>query len=108
MADSLLASAQAERQTNAPEASGASEPAGDASQDLPPVDASQDRPLVVAAFRRALSRDPDEDEVRLACEMLWSHCAHYRSAGHGDDSRRLAWGDLCRAILNLNEFVYID
>jgi mono/diheme cytochrome c family protein len=105
MADSLLASARPEHWANAPEES---EPGVDASQDRQPVDASHDRPLVVEAFRRALSRDPDEEEIRLASELLVRHSAHYRSDGHGDESPRWAWGDLCRAILNLNEFLYID
>jgi mono/diheme cytochrome c family protein len=96
LADSLLASTE-------PHSLG--DPVG---RSAASVDASPEESLVVAAFWRALSREPDGDEIRLASELLSSHCAHYRSAGHGDESRRLAWVDLCRAILNVNEFLYID
>jgi hypothetical protein len=44
------------------------------------------------AFQRSLQRDPTDSEIR-ACQQLL---------------QRAGWTELCRALLNINEFVYID
>jgi hypothetical protein len=94
--------------------------------------------LVTQIFRSALSRDPDADESRLAIDLLDRHAAIHAAtpqaqppdppaataqqadsqvANAKETAQRLASPnpayraavvDLCRAILNLNEFVYID
>jgi hypothetical protein len=40
--------------------------------------------------------------------LLTSHTEKHRAAGNLSEADRLALIDLCRAILNLNEFIYID
>ena len=70
------------------------------------ADAEQAKPVVEALFLTALNRSPTLDESRLAIELLRRHAALHREAGAG--ASRLAVTDLCRAILNLNEFAYID
>ena len=94
--------------------------------------------LVTQIFRSALCRDPDADESRLAIDLLDRHAAIHAAtaetqppgapAANAQDTNsekananetaqppagpnpahRAAVVDLCRAILNLNEFVYID
>ena len=48
--------------------------------------------LVVAATRDALGRDPDPEELQLLSELVQQHGVPY----------------LCRVLLNLNEFLFID
>lgn len=57
--------------------------------------------FVIACFRRALARSPREAELKLALDFLKSD----PGAAPDADARRI---DLCRALLNTNEFVYID
>lgn len=64
--------------------------------------------LIQTIFREALLRDADEEELRLSREMLADHLKRHRESGHSDDALRLAVRDLCRAILNVNEFMYVD
>ena len=45
-------------------------------------------------------------ELPLSVEFLKRHAQQHREAG--DRASLLALTDLCRAILNLNEFAYID
>lgn len=63
---------------------------------------------VDSVFLMALQRDPDSDERRLAGEFLVRHQQHHRDRGADKDAARSAFIDLCRAVLNLNEFVFID
>lgn len=58
-------------------------------------------------FRLALCRSPDAAESKLAIELLRRHTAQHRAAGDEQAEQR-ALVDLCRAVLNLNEFLYID
>ena len=62
---------------------------------------------VEQAFRLALGRAPDADEQTLCLEMLARH-ARIHAAAQAKAPERAALVDLCRAILNLNEFVYVD
>jgi hypothetical protein len=77
---------------------------GDASPDVTLSEIA--RPLIHRLFQRTLNRDPHDDEEQLAEEFLQQHAAqHQRSS---DSPSQLALTDLCRAVLNLNEFLYID
>lgn len=58
-------------------------------------------------FRQTLGRSADDQERTLATELLVRHTEQHRQA-KPDAAERLALVDLCRAILNLNEFVYLD
>jgi hypothetical protein len=62
---------------------------------------SEDAEVVRAAWRRALARLPDADEVRKASAFL----AEQRKA---NASREFAAAELVRALLNSNEFLYVD
>lgn len=59
-------------------------------------------------FQLALARSPSDDEQSQCTMMLKRHIDLHGGTGNGPQSERLAWIDLCRAILNLNEFLYID
>lgn len=61
---------------------------------------------VADLFRIALQRPPSADEQQLALD-LWGRHEQLR----GDDvpnAAFLAFADLCRAVLNLNEFAWVD
>ena len=75
-------------------------------QQLEFEDAAKCEQVVTTMFRLALSRSPTADELPLSVEFLKRHAQQHRSAG--DRASLLALTDLCRAILNLNEFAYID
>jgi len=57
-------------------------------------------------FQIALNRLPTDQEFQLSIEFLNHHQQLHRESGA--ESALLALTDLCRAILNLNEFSYID
>lgn len=69
-------------------------------------DAAKTQQLVEALFQVALSRAATAQELPLSIEFLKRHAQQHREAG--DRASQLALTDLCRAILNLNEFAYID
>ncbi len=69
-------------------------------------DAAKTRQLVQMLFQVALNRGPTAEESPLTIEFLKRHAQQHREAG--DRASLLALTDLCRAILNLNEFAYID
>ena len=64
----------------------------------------------VAAFRLGLQRDPQPDEQALALELLRRNADLYAKddATELGPADRRALADLCRAIMNVNEFLYID
>ena len=64
--------------------------------------------IVEAVFQLALGRDPDLEESKLAQDLLLRHAEKHRSAGQSSKAERLALIDLCRAMFNVNEFLYID
>ncbi len=64
--------------------------------------------LVRAVFQHALARNPDNDELQLARALLTRHTKIHQSGRAADRAEQLALVDLCRAIFNLNEFVYVD
>lgn len=63
-------------------------------------------PLIESLFRTALNRPPTAEESQLSVEFLKRHALKHEESG--DRAAFLALTDLCRAILNLNEFAYID
>ena len=63
---------------------------------------------VEVVFARSLLRATDANELKLCLELLRRHTAQHRTAGAADRAELLALRDLCRAVLNLNEFAYID
>lgn len=69
-------------------------------------DTAKTQQLVEALFRVALNRTPTSEEMPLSITFLNRHAQQHRDAG--DRARLLALTDLCRAILTLNEFAYID
>ncbi len=61
------------------------------------------------AYRLALARPPDPDELADALAFLEAQAQAYRSAEpDAPDPASKALVDLCQAILGLNEFVYIE
>ena len=71
-------------------------------------DATQTGKLIDAIFQQALQRRPTTDEVSLAIELLRRHRDQHAIKEAADRAVKLALADLCRAVLNLNEFAYID
>ena len=70
---------------------------------------SEDRTFsITTVFQLALGRDPDADELKLSIDLLQRHTKQYEAAATGNDAARRALVDLCRAVFNLNEFIYID
>lgn len=60
---------------------------------------------VRVAFFRTLCREPDQQELSMALEILKSDEMESISVSEGTPSRELV--QLCHALLNLNEFLYI-
>ena len=62
---------------------------------------------VHAVFRFALARLPDEEERATCLQLLQTHTTR-----HGQEQlaspEHAALVDLCRALMNVNEFVYVD
>ena len=71
-------------------------------------DAVQTGKLIDAIFQQALQRSPTTDEVTLATELLRRHRDQHALKEPADRATTLALSDLCRAVLNLNEFAYVD
>jgi hypothetical protein len=63
---------------------------------------------VTAVFRFALQRAPDDDEQMMCHELLNRHAQGYAGTLSQDEAEHRARRDLCRAVLNLNEFAYVD
>ncbi len=63
---------------------------------------------VEALFQRALSRSPEAKEKAICQDLLRRHTDQHRMDGAADRAELFALRDLCRAVLNLNEFMYID
>lgn len=63
--------------------------------------------LINELFQVTLARVATDDEVRLATEFLHLH-QKMHEATSTDAAASMAFTDLCRAVLNLNEFIYVD
>ena len=70
------------------------------------VQADQSEKVVTTVFLTALGRVAEPDELKLATEFLRRHAEVHRDPAGTAERRALL--DLCRAILNLNEFAYVD
>ena len=64
--------------------------------------------LINRLFHRTLSRSASTAEQTLAIDFLNRHRDHHAKTEASENAAQLAFTDLCRAVLNLNEFVYID
>lgn len=64
--------------------------------------------VIQAVFQLALERDPQPEELLLAKELLVRHQQQHQLRDATADAGRLALVDLCRAMFNLNEFLYLD
>ena len=64
--------------------------------------------LLDSLFQQSLSRSATDEEHSLAVEMLRRHRAEHTTKYGAAESSRRSLIDLCRAVLNLNEFAYID
>lgn len=69
-------------------------------------DAARTRQLIETVFQIVLNRTPTAQEASLSMEFLKRHAQQHREAGNRAGLHALT--DLCRAMLNLNEFAYID
>ena len=59
-------------------------------------------------FQLCLTRSPDAKELQLCTKLVRQHSEQHLRDGAEERAEQLAFRDLCRAILNLNEFIYID
>ncbi|MCX7423098.1 MAG: PSD1 and planctomycete cytochrome C domain-containing protein [Planctomycetia bacterium] len=71
-------------------------------------DAAQIGKLIDTIFQQALQRSASTDEVTLATEFLRRHRDQHAAKEPTDRAATLSLIDLCRAVLNLNEFAYVD
>ena len=63
--------------------------------------AADDEARVRLAFRRALNREPNSEELQQAIELVESTVSEL-------DSAEQAWASFCQALLVTNEFRYVD
>jgi hypothetical protein len=64
--------------------------------------------IVDHVFQLALGRSADAEERRLGRDLLVRHAKLHQTAGRQGSLEQHALVDLCRAVLNLNEFAYVD
>lgn len=64
--------------------------------------------VVQQLFELTLGRKAGDDELALAITFLERHQREHAKKLAADQAARNAVTDLCRALLNLNEFIYID
>jgi hypothetical protein len=69
---------------------------------------ADDAALVARAYRRAWGRAATSEEVRLGLEFLRTQAGVLPVAGKAGDVRQAAVADFCHALLNTNEFLYVD
>ncbi len=73
-----------------------------------PEDDAVFRAWVDRLFQETLSRPAVPDELQLAAELTRRHRDQYAAEGPVESALRRALVDLCRAVLNTNEFLYLD
>ena len=65
--------------------------------------------LITAAYRTALARKPDENEVALCSAALARQTKLYRDSGVSDgQAKQQALRELCHTLLNTSEFLYVE
>ena len=64
--------------------------------------------VIETLFQIALGRSTNHEEAVLAMDVLNRHTEQHQSVMPKAAAAQRALVDLCRAVLNLNEFVYID
>jgi hypothetical protein len=63
---------------------------------------------VDAAYRLAFGRPPTPDEATEARDFLRQQVGVASGKAVTADGRKKAWADFCHALLNANEFLYVD
>jgi Protein of unknown function (DUF1553)/Protein of unknown function (DUF1549) len=69
---------------------------------------SRPEPVVAHAYRLALGRSPSEEERRTLLAFLDRETSLHRTSQPEERAFRTAVANLCHALLNLNEFLYVD
>ena len=64
--------------------------------------------VINTIFEQALQRTATNDELTLSTELLRRHQTQHAAKSARAQATKLALTDLCRAVLNLNEFAYVD
>jgi hypothetical protein len=72
----------------------------------PEAEAPLDR-AVKAGFQIAFARDPKSEELAEALAFVKDQTKAYEDGGR-DDASHLALADFCQALMELNEFIYVD
>jgi hypothetical protein len=62
--------------------------------------------MVTQAYRSAWGRNPTSEEVRLGVNFVDDQTARLKAKGN--DVRKAAVIDFCHAVMNTNEFLYVD
>jgi uncharacterized protein DUF1553 len=68
--------------------------------------ATDDSSLVAQAYRSAWGRNPTAEEARLGVGFIADQTSRLKA--QGNDARKDAVIDFCHALLNTNEFLYVD
>ncbi len=63
---------------------------------------------VIAAYRHAYGRSPTTEEAADAIEFLRQQVGVASGKAVTPEGRKKAWTDFCHALLNSNEFLYVD
>lgn len=109
--DTTVVAPQALMFLNSPESVRFAEAMADrvaAEKDLSFADAAGTNQLIQSLFQLSLGRPADAEESKLATELLVRHAEQHRAKDPQKSAERLALVDMCRAVLNLNEFAYVD
>src|SRR5262249_32632045 len=65
--------------------------------------------MVASAYRAAWGRPADAEEIDLGLRFLTRQSGTHRDlAASEEQARKMALTDFCHAVLNTNEFVYVD
>ncbi len=71
-------------------------------------DEAQTHQLINIVFKQALQRAATNDELKLSTDFLRRHQTQHAVKAPAAAATKLALTYLCRAVLNLNEFAYVD
>lgn len=75
--------------------------------------ASDDRSLIVAAYREAYAREPSDAEIEMCAKFIARQSAaiarkESELSNVSEAAHAAALADFCHALLNSNEFLYVD